>query len=121
MTVTSRNMGAGRWSPAGIRATHEGSLVRVKVKPRSRHEAVDFHEGGIVVRVQAPPAGGRANEAARRLLASALRVSPSQVQLLRGAASREKEFKVWQLQPEEIVRRLQSSKDGVRTAALQGE
>jgi uncharacterized protein len=49
---------------------------------------------GIVVRVTAAPADGRATEAARRALAEALGVPASATLLRRGARSRAKVFEV---------------------------
>jgi len=42
--------------------------------------------------VQAPPVDGKANEAARRLLAKLLRVGRTEVELVSGASSRTKTF-----------------------------
>ncbi len=107
-------MGAGAQPAGWVRRTAGGSLVRVRVQPRSRREEITGVRGdAVVVRVQAPPAGGQANEAARRLLASVLGVPASQVELVRGATSREKEFRVC-LGPEEVVRRLQAAAEAVR-------
>lgn len=61
----------------------------------------------LLVRVKAAPVGGEANEAARRLLASVLGVAASRVELVRGVRSREKEFRVLGLLPEEVPGRLQ--------------
>jgi hypothetical protein len=44
----------------------------------------------VLVRVTAPPVGGRANDAVRKLIARHAGVAPSRVELRRGAASRHK-------------------------------
>ncbi len=70
-------------------------LVRVRVQPRARREAIEgVRAGRLLVRVTAPPVGGRANEAVARLLARACGVAPSRVELVRGAGGREKTLRV---------------------------
>ncbi len=50
--------------------------------------------GRLQVWVNAPPAEGRANEAARRLLARALGVAPTRLALVSGAHARDKRFRL---------------------------
>ena len=53
--------------------------------------------GGVLrVRVTAAPEGGEANRAVIGLLAEAFGVAPSRVELVRGAASRDKLFRIRQ-------------------------
>lgn len=71
--------------------------VPVRVKPgASRARVGGRHDGphgpALVVAVNAPPVDGRATEAARKALASALGVRPASVTLRLGAASRDKVF-----------------------------
>lgn len=68
-------------------------LVAVRVKPRSR-SGVSLTQHGLVVAVAAAPIEGRANEEARRVLASALGVPPSAVELHAGPRARSKVFAV---------------------------
>ncbi|GAB7037846.1 hypothetical protein JCM9533A_16960 [Catenuloplanes niger JCM 9533] len=73
--------------------------VPVRVKPgASRARVGGRHDGphgpALVVAVNAPPVDGRATEAARKALASALGVRPASVTLKLGAASRDKVFLV---------------------------
>jgi uncharacterized protein YggU (UPF0235/DUF167 family) len=56
--------------------------------------------------VTAPPEGGRANEAVIGLLAGALDVPKSRVNIIRGMASREKLVMIESLTREEVQRRL---------------
>ncbi|MDL2335449.1 MAG: DUF167 domain-containing protein [Chloroflexota bacterium] len=62
----------------------------VRVTPRAgRDEVVGVAPGGdLLVKVRAAPADGAANIAVVRLLADALGVAPSRLQLVRGATSR---------------------------------
>lgn len=71
----------------------EGRLA-VRVTPGSRSEALAIEEGRLIAKVRAKPQDGKANEAVRSLLASALGLAPSRLELLRGATSREKLFRV---------------------------
>ncbi len=70
--------------------------VSVRVIPNAAHSAVEELPGGeLLVRVPAPPVEGRANEAARKVLAEHFGVPVSRVQLLSGARSRRKLFQIW--------------------------
>jgi uncharacterized protein YggU (UPF0235/DUF167 family) len=64
----------------------------VRVTPRAgRDEVVGVSvEGVLLVKVRAAPADGAANAAALKVLATALDVAPSRLQLVRGASARTK-------------------------------
>jgi uncharacterized protein len=67
----------------------------VHVLPRSgRTEIVGVHDGALKIRVAAPPVDGRATEAARTALATALDVAAASVTLVSGDRSRLKCFRV---------------------------
>jgi uncharacterized protein (TIGR00251 family) len=67
------------------------TLVTVRVRPgSSRNEIAGEQDGVLVVRVNAPPVGGQANKAVRKLLAKHYGVAPSRVEIVRGHAAREK-------------------------------
>jgi uncharacterized protein len=67
----------------------------VRVIPRASRDAVDGEfQGALKVRLTAPPADNRANEALRRFLADRLNVSASAVRILRGEKSRSKHVEV---------------------------
>jgi uncharacterized protein (TIGR00251 family) len=66
----------------------------------------------LKLRVQAPPEGGRANEAAARLLAQHLAVPRRAVELVAGAASRHKRFRISGLTTNEVAERLGLRPDG---------
>lgn len=69
--------------------------LRVRLTPRASREEVTLKpDGTLVVRVSAPPVDGRANDALERAVASALRVAPSRVRLVRGARSRDKTVQI---------------------------
>ncbi len=81
--------------PDAVRALidTDGRLV-LRVTPGARVEALEIADGRLLAKVRARPEDGKANEAVRALLARALEVAPSHVELLRGATSREKQFRV---------------------------
>ncbi|HEX5614153.1 MAG TPA: DUF167 domain-containing protein [Acidimicrobiia bacterium] len=70
-------------------------IVAVHVQPRAGTTALSGRHGdAVTLRVQAPAVEGRATEAARRLLAEVLGVSPTRVALESGERSRRKRFRV---------------------------
>jgi uncharacterized protein len=57
----------------------------VRVQPRaSRDEIVGEYQGGLKIRLTAPPVDDRANEALRKLLASRLKVPLAAVRIASG-------------------------------------
>lgn len=75
----------------------DGTPFPVRVTPRAGREAVEFDPGpppGFRVRVTVVPEGGKANAAVARLLAGALGVPKSRLELVRGARGRDKLFRV---------------------------
>lgn len=81
--------------PEAVRALIDGEgRLAVRVTPGARIEALEIAEGRLLAKVRAKPQDGKANDAVRGLLASALQVAPSRIELLRGATSREKQFRL---------------------------
>jgi len=77
------------------RPTPEAALLRVRVLPKARANAVLGWRGeALRVTVTAAPEDGKANRAVIGLLAAALSVPPSSISLVRGAASRDKWFRL---------------------------
>ena len=71
----------------------EGALIRLRIQPKASHaELTTDGQGGLRLRVNAPPVQGAANQAAIQFLAKALGISKSSVELIRGHKSREKQF-----------------------------
>lgn len=81
---------------ADLRARAQpGARIAVRVTPRGgRNELTVEPDGTIPIRVTAAPEDGRANEAARKLLARALGVAKSRLTLVGGATSRDKLFRL---------------------------
>ena len=82
-------------APEAIRALAdaEGRLI-LRVTPGARVEAVELGEGVVQIKVRAKPEGGKANDAVLELLADALGVATSRLQLLRGATGRDKQVRI---------------------------
>ncbi len=76
---------------------------RVRVTPRASRDALlDVREGTLRVALSAPPVEGAANNALIKLLAKALGVSKSRVQISRGQRSREKLVRVQGLSAKDV-------------------
>ncbi|MDR2857098.1 MAG: DUF167 domain-containing protein [Novosphingobium sp.] len=74
-----------------IRALMDGEgRLAVRVTPGARVEALEIANGRLLAKVRVKPEDGKATAAVIALLASALGIAPSRVNLLRGATSREK-------------------------------
>ncbi|SMQ69027.1 hypothetical protein SAMN06297468_1282 [Altererythrobacter xiamenensis] len=71
----------------------DGRLA-VRVTPGARSEAMTISDGTLHVKTRAKPQDGAANDAVIKLVAQALSVAPSRVELLRGATSRDKLLQV---------------------------
>jgi uncharacterized protein len=81
----------------------EGALLPVRVQPRARRDEVVGWQGTTLrVRVTAPPTEGRANQAVMALLAEALGVPRASIELVSGAAARDKLVRVGRHSLEEI-------------------
>ena len=94
----------------------EGVILRVHVQPGAgRSAVVGRHGDSLKVRVAAPPVEGRANEAARALVAEALGLTPADVELTGGESSRSKRFRLRGLEPEDADKRLRVALDGSRS------
>lgn len=71
----------------------EGRIV-LRVTPRADRDALQIEGGLLKARVRAVPEDGKANASVISLLARALGVPVAQVELLRGAQAREKQFRI---------------------------
>jgi uncharacterized protein (TIGR00251 family) len=65
--------------------------VAVRVTTRARVDEVAGWRGNtLLIRVKAPPIDGRANNAVRQVLASALGIRASEIEIVTGSSSRNK-------------------------------
>ena len=77
--------------PGELRALLDiNGQLAVRVTPGARTESLEVQEGGLTAKVRAKPQDGAANEAVLTMMAKALGVAPSQIELLRGETSRDK-------------------------------
>ncbi len=91
-------------------------VVHVHVQPGAgRGAIVGRHGDSLKIRVAAPPVEGRANDAAGALLAEALEVKAKDVELVSGARSRMKRFRVQGLNAEEVEIQLRNALDDAAT------
>ncbi len=70
------------------------SRLPVRVTPGARSEALEIAEDRLLARVRARPEDGKANAAVLALVASAIGLTPSRLELLRGATAREKPLRI---------------------------
>lgn len=69
--------------------------VSVQVKPNSRREGVEvMTDESYLIRVNAPPVDGKANERVIELLSQTLKIPKSSVVLLKGSKGKKKVFEV---------------------------
>lgn len=94
---------------AGEPADGAGAVtLRVHVQPAAgRSVAVGRHGSALKVRIAAPPVGGRANEACAELLAETFSIPTRQVELVGGATSRSKSFRLSGLDLDDFRRELE--------------
>ena len=89
-------------------ARPDGGLLHVRVQPRAARAGIAGWrpDGALGVRVTAAPVDGRANAAVGALLAAALGVRVSAVEIVRGASGRDKYVRVAGVTREDLIRRL---------------
>ncbi|WP_424989598.1 DUF167 domain-containing protein [Fluviibacterium sp. S390] len=71
-----------------------GQQWQVRVTPRASRARVEDTGAGLRVYVTVAPENGKANAAVRKLLAKHLGVAPGRLELVRGAKSRDKLFRL---------------------------
>ena len=90
-----------------LHAQSDGTLLCVKLQPRSSVNAIGEPIGGeLRIKVTAPPVDAAANEALVRLLAERLDCARGRVELVRGHKSRHKIVKLHGFTPEEVLKKL---------------
>lgn len=68
----------------------DAGRLAVRVTPGAKVEGIEIADGRVLVKVRAKPEDGKATAAVIALVAAALGVAPSKLEMLRGATSREK-------------------------------
>ena len=93
---------------AGDEAGDAAVVLQVHVQPGAgRTAVVGRHGSALKVRVAAPPQAGRANDASAALLAETFGVGGAQVELVGGASSRAKRFRIRGIELDGFRRRLE--------------
>lgn len=96
-----------------LEAHREGVIVPVRAQPGARRNAVVGAVGGALkVAVTASPEQGKANAALVEILAKALGVRRSQIELVAGATSRSKRLLVRSISQDDLSQRLRVLLDG---------
>jgi uncharacterized protein len=88
--------------------THaEGTILPVRAQAGARRNGIKgIHDGVLQVMVTQAPEKGRANKAIIAVLAEALGLRKSQIELLAGETSPQKRFLVKAIIPNELLQRL---------------
>ena len=69
--------------------------ISVQVKPNSKKEIVEkLEDGSYLVRVNAPPVDGKANEKVIELLAKFFKIRKSAIELISGHRGKKKIFQI---------------------------
>lgn len=81
--------------PVYVSDDPEGALLQVTVQPRAQGAGVHgVQDGRVKVRLQSPPAEGKANRELVQVLRRRLKVPASRVNLISGQRSRQKTVQV---------------------------
>jgi uncharacterized protein len=75
------------------------TLLKVRVQPGASRNEIVGKRDGVIVRVTAPPADGKANKAACKLLADTCGIAPGSVEIVRGESRRDKVVRLGGLNP----------------------
>jgi uncharacterized protein YggU (UPF0235/DUF167 family) len=85
----------------------DGFILRVRAAPGARASGVGGERGGALkVSVTQSPERGKANRAIQEVLCEALRLRKSQIELIAGATSRDKQFLIRGIASEQLTERL---------------
>ena len=76
--------------------------LAIRVQPRAKRTEIAGERGGaVLIRVNAPPVEGKANEAVCRLIAERLELPRRAVEIVRGDSSRDKLVRIEGLSADE--------------------
>lgn len=79
---------------SAVIAMIHGDVLTVRVTPKASRNAVTVQDGQVRVYVTCVPEDGKATKEVVKLLSKVLGVAKSNVALLRGAISRDKQFQI---------------------------
>lgn len=90
-----------------IESTPEGVVIAVRVIPRAgRSEVAGTRDGALLVRLNAPPVEGAANEELIQVIADALALAKRAVTIVSGERSRTKRVRVAGVDADYVASRL---------------
>jgi uncharacterized protein (TIGR00251 family) len=72
----------------------DGARIAVRVTPKASRNEVTLRDGQIRVQTTTAPENGKANKAVVKLLADALGIAKSRLELVQGATSKDKVFQI---------------------------
>lgn len=85
----------------------QGTVLPVRAHPGARRDEIrGEHHAALRVSVSQAPDKGKANKAIVALLAQALKLRKSQIELLAGATSPQKRFLIRDVRPEDLAARI---------------
>jgi len=97
-----------------IETTPDGLLLRVKAQPGARKNGVTgTHDGRLKVAVTQAAEKGKANAALQKVLAAALGLKKSQIELTAGPTSALKTFRLTGLDADELSKRINAILDQI--------
>ncbi|MFX1509659.1 MAG: DUF167 domain-containing protein [Promethearchaeota archaeon] len=91
-----------------IEPHNKGTLLRIRVKPRSRKQAIILNEE-CSVHVKAVPTRGQANLEVVKVIAKALDIQSSRVHLISGKAAYNKIILIEEMDPKSVLEALRNS------------
>ena len=98
----------GSFEGLDIRETREGCTFSAHVKPKSsRNKVMGVKEGKLLLGLKAPPVEGAANECAVEFLSGLFHKPKIMVELWKGHHSRDKIFRVREINAKEILNALE--------------
>lgn len=90
-----------------ITESKNGLLLKVKAQPGApRNQIVGEYDGGLKIRLAAPPVDGRANAACLTFLAETLGLPKKAVELVKGETSTIKIFRISEISRDALVQKL---------------
>ncbi|MAT16581.1 MAG: YggU family protein [Planctomyces sp.] len=85
----------------------DGLVLALKVTPKAKKNGITgVHEGQLKVSVTAVPEKGKANTAVVKLLASELKLTRGQLEIIRGETSPQKQVRIGGISADDLAARL---------------
>ena len=90
-----------------LKSHPEGTILPVRAHPGSRRNELRGEQDGMLkVCVTQSPEKGKANKALIELMAKSLKLRKSQIELLSGETSHQKQFLIRDITPQELAQKL---------------